>query len=154
MNLVVSMKSSSRLAMLLAAGDRIVRDEFQRTGGVSQRGAIVLRHRMVTLPLEWHDDTSKLVAIRLFKDRVEREGAESYLIFGEAWMAPWATSSDQLLPASKSDRRMEVVYAFAADRSGANLLGLRQIEPLSVSASPKRTLGKLRIEADMEGFLA
>lgn len=139
---------------MLLAVDRLVCEEFNRSGGVRQRAMLVRDDSFSEYPIEWHDDASKTLAFKKVKNLARGAGTKCFFIIGEAWLAPWPERGDPLIRASKSDRKIEVVYMFAGDASGGNLLGIRPVETSFLTAEPRATLGPLESHADVEGFLA
>lgn len=135
---------------MLHAADRMLCDEFLRTGGIRQRG-LVLGEEMLAHPLDMSNEHAKADAIREFKKAVRKHGATHYIIIGEAWIAPWPESGDQLLAASKSDRRREAVFAYVHG-DDQNLVGVRMIETSYLNSPPREILGNLDIHKNLQGF--
>lgn len=142
------------LDALMETGDRLICEEFARTGGVQQRGVYISDDRPFSVPLEWSDPASKVLAVSRFKERLRQKKARYYLLLGEAWIAPWPERGDLIVPASKSDKRVEIIYAMAVEMDGGNVFGKREINTMLLTSPPTRSLGPLSRDVNLEGFFA
>lgn len=138
---------------MLRAIDTAVSAEFEQKGRINHRAVLITPSDLINHPLDWEDDDGKARALAALGKRIEAVRPERYAVVGEAWMAPWP-DHPALLRASRSDRRIEVVYIFLTDRSGQNCLATRPIETPHWARDPKRCLGPITFNPDMEGAFA
>jgi hypothetical protein len=77
----------------------------------------------------WANDEEKKTMLLWMKQYLKDEGSIAYCVVGEAWLATYSQvelRNDFVMP-SKSDRRIEVVIAVAADREGHKVMRAHEI---------------------------
>jgi hypothetical protein len=108
---------------------RTVLIEYKQASMVPAFSILRKDHTVDITGAPWSNDEEKAEAIAWMKKYLKEQGALAYCVVGEAWSATYDKHQlgANLVPPAKSDRRVEVVIAVAADREGHKVMRAHEI---------------------------